>query len=275
MMDHASPEPETAPPRLGFLGVGAIAEALLRGLLVDDAKTGWSSRIHLSRRSEDRVRGLVDDYPGLTVGDNQEVVDHSDWIFLCVLPEQAESVVRELEFSPDQRIVSVVAGHSREEVKQWTGINLSVARLIPLPPVEDRCGPLPVSPPCPQLIEFLKPLGTPIGLEDETQFSALSAASASMATFFQFVDQIAGWIQGQGLSGEAATTYATSMIHALASQSLPWDRHQLAGAAQECLTPGGLNEQVLGELQQLGWFEQLDRSLDRIARRLAQSDDDR
>ena len=232
--------------KLGFIGTGAICEALIVGLM-DYGKFG--GEIHISLRSESRSAHLASRYDNVTVHEsNQPIVDQSDWVFISVLPSQAEEVVNGLSFDDRQTLVSLVAGFSVETVKEWSGLK-QVHRIIPLPPIEHGVGPLPIYPPNGELTKFFNQFGTAIEIEDESQFSTLSAASAAMATHHRFSATVAKWIVSQGVPNEVASVYASQMINGLTNLECSVDYPSLQELADECLTAGGLNEQVLNELE--------------------------
>jgi pyrroline-5-carboxylate reductase len=92
----------------GIVGVGAIAAAIVTGLCehVPDAP-----RIVLSPRNAGRVADLAARFPTVRVaGSNQEVLDESSVVLLCIRPQDARSVLPGLKFSAHHAIVSAMAG---------------------------------------------------------------------------------------------------------------------------------------------------------------------
>ena len=252
--------------RLGFIGTGAIAEAVITGML---STKSFDGTVTVSHRSERRSSKLAAKFSNVVVeSSNQEVVDESDWVFISVLPAQTETLLQGLSFREDQLVISMVAGRTLESLRSLVAPATQVFRIIPLPPIELGLGPIPITPPHAELEQLFSGFSTPVAVEDEDQFSAFSAQSAVMAAFFEFVASQATWIEQQGVSRTAATTYATSTLRALAEMTCHATPEELKGMADECLTAGGLNEQVLHESRQDGWFDRFNERLDRIAERL-------
>jgi hypothetical protein len=85
--------------KLGFVGTGAIAEAIATGLCTSGAPP---TSVVLSPRSAERSARLAAAHPALcTVAtSNQAVVDQADIVFVCVLPAQLEAVLAELVRAP-------------------------------------------------------------------------------------------------------------------------------------------------------------------------------
>ena len=129
---------------------------------------------------------------------------------------------------------------------------------------------MPIYPASSQLATFFDRFGTSVEIEDESHFSTFSAASAVMATHHRLTATVAKWIEEQGVPSTAAAIYASQMLSSLTELERSADSRDLQGMAEECLTAGGLNEQVLNELEETDWFGQLAGRLDRIATRLTE-----
>ena len=137
-----------------------------------------------------------------------------------------------------------------------------------MPPNEIGLGPIPIYPPSSPLESLLSRIGTVIPVEDQHHFSTFSASSAVMATFFELVATNARWIQSTGVSAESATRYSTAVFHSLATQVRKLGPKELQAVSTECLTAGGLNEQLLNATRREGWFDELQAELDRILKRV-------
>ena len=87
--------------KIGIIGVGIIGSAVASGFC--RSSQGELSLV-LSPRGRERAAHLKEQYPDLVTvaASNQEVVDQSDWVILSVLPKQAEDVLKELHFRPEQ-----------------------------------------------------------------------------------------------------------------------------------------------------------------------------
>lgn len=257
---------DTSVGNLGFIGTGAIAQAVIAGL-IDHG--GFRKPIFVSERSQVRSSKLAERFDNVRVeAENQRIVDQSDLMFISVLPDQAREVLLRLAFRKEQTLVSLVAGISLQELEQVVSPAHKIVRMIPLPPIENGVGPLPVCPPDRRIRELFSECAHIIEVENEDQFSAFSAASGLMAPHHQFTASIAEWLVTQGIDASNAAGYASNMIHALASIEAATPADQLSGLADESTTAGGLNEQALRELKEIRWFDQLQTRLDRLADRL-------
>ncbi len=250
---------------IGFIGTGAISEAVVVGLIQHG---GWSDRILISERGRDRSRELSERFANVHVSpDNQEIVDQVEIVFVAVLPQQVDAVLEQLTIQ-NKTIVSLAAGISIEEIRNSVGDSNAIHRLIPMPPNEFGVGPIPVFPASKALNTLLSRIGTVIEVGDENHFSTFSASSALMATLFEMTATNARWIQAQGVSAEISSQYATSLFYALAKMADRLDPQSLQTISEECLTAGGLNEQVLMAHREAGWFRFMASELDKVMSRV-------
>jgi pyrroline-5-carboxylate reductase len=252
--------------RIGFVGTGGIAEAIITGLLRNGE---CEHELLISRRSRRRSERLAKLSETIKVLDeNQAIVDQVDWVVISVLPNQAVPVLESLCFRDQQTILSLVAGLSVSSLQSLVQPAENIHRLIPMPPIEKGLGPIPIHPPNPSVESFFGQIGTAIPVSDEQLFTTFSACSAVMASFFELVATLARWMESKGVDSRSAAAYAKSMIHALSSLALEANDTQLQELSVECLTKGGLNEQVLQECRDANWFDVIPAKLDRILMRL-------
>jgi pyrroline-5-carboxylate reductase len=213
---------------------------------------------------------LANQFQNVTVeSDNQTIVDHVDVVFIGTLPQQTLELLDTLSFRLDQVIVSMAAMISVEQIAKKVTPASRIHRIVPMPPNELGVGPIPIYPPSSELTSLLSRIGTIIPVEDQQQFSTFSASSALMATFFELVATNARWIQSKGVAPEVATKYSTAIFHSLATQARELGAAELQSLSTECLTAGGLNEQVLNATRNEGWFSELEVELDKILKRIS------
>ncbi len=102
-------EQQTQGVRLGFIGCGTIASAIVTGLLTQTEVP--VSSVVVSHRSESKSTALVQKFGDDVVQvseDNQFVVDNCDVLFLCVLPQQEKEVLTHLKVDEEKILVSLV-----------------------------------------------------------------------------------------------------------------------------------------------------------------------
>lgn len=86
----------------------AYHQAIATGLLTQ--KDHPVEKVYISRRSESKSSALAEKFSDkVVVCDNsQEIADECDTLFLCVLPEQEEEVLKSLQLKEETTLVSLV-----------------------------------------------------------------------------------------------------------------------------------------------------------------------
>ena len=255
--------------RLGFVGTGAITEAVVHGLhRADNRKV----EILLSPRSEARSRALAARYQSVTrAHDNAAVVAGSDVVFLAVRPQQLPDIVG-LPFRSDQSVVSFLAGTPIDRIRAFAAPAARLTRVLPLPCISVGQGPILITPPDPTLKALFAGLGDLISLEHEADFGALAAITGLISSHFELQNVVFEWLRAQNVSDVTASLYVRSFFAGLGASALAaaHDDHTSTGQAIEvaaCETPGGLNEACRMHLTDRGWFGQFGEALAAIQRR--------
>jgi pyrroline-5-carboxylate reductase len=125
--------------RIGFIGTGRIAEAVVTGLCTSPAPP---EEVMLSPRNTAIAEALAARFPAVRVAaDNAAVVAGSEVVALSLRPALAEAVLRPLSFKPGQRVLSLMALVPLARVKTLVDPAEAV-RLLPLPMAARRQGPV-------------------------------------------------------------------------------------------------------------------------------------
>ena len=89
--------------RIGFIGTGAITDAMVRGLLASPPAV---QAVMVSARNAQIAARLAADFPAFAVSkDNQAIVDGCESVVLAIRPQIAEEVVRPLRFRDGQTVI--------------------------------------------------------------------------------------------------------------------------------------------------------------------------
>lgn len=251
--------------RLGVVGVGTIASALIRAVVTSAG--GDRLSVVLSPRSASRSAALAAEFSSVRVlADNQAVIDSSEMVILSVLPGELRETCAGLRFRSDQIIIGVAAGWPPSALRGLVAPATRICQLIPLPMVALHQGPV-VAFPCPNEVrELLIGCGSLIEVEREEDLIAFSCASALMSTFFQLQEEAAAWLHEVGVGAPASREYMTSLFAGLALEASIANDDEAPRLVGDHETPGGMNEQVRSALSANGAFEELRRVLSRMHR---------
>lgn len=249
--------------RIGFIGVGAIAQACIEGLLT--GPHAQTLEVQVSPRSRERVTQLDARFAQVNVAEsNQAVVDHSDILFLSVLPNQMTELCAELNFRADQIVCSLVAGVWPSLLKGMIAPASVGCQLIPLPVIALHVGPVVLSPDVPEVRSLFNGCGDLVVLENEQDIPTLASASAVMSSYFALLNSVMDWTTSKGVDPERARGYLTSLFEALALEAKGVPIDHMAGMPEEHETPGGLNEYVRLSLKNAGFFSEMQRALEAL-----------
>lgn len=119
--------------KIGFIGGGNMAEALIKGLL----SGGFAAeRIMASEPSEVRRAHLHDEFAIALTTDNLAVVQSCDLIVLAIKPQIADEVLAEIaeEYRDEKLLVSILAGVSCAAIEKFFPGAPRVVRVMPNTP---------------------------------------------------------------------------------------------------------------------------------------------
>lgn len=104
--------------KVGFLGCGTIASAIATGLATQSDVPIASIAVTL--RSKAKSAALLEKFPSLVSihEDNQEILDKSDVVFCCLLPQHTSEALQALSFDDSKhQLVSLVVSPFVDQVE--------------------------------------------------------------------------------------------------------------------------------------------------------------
>lgn len=250
---------------LGFIGVGAIAAAIVEGLQSTPAR----GPIVLSPRNVQVAARLATQFAEVRVAPtNQAVLDASDLVIIAVRPQIAHEVLSELRFRPEHRVVSLIPAVTLDYLRAIAAPASAVTRAVPLPSAAFRQSPTAMYPTYPSVEALFNELGTVIEIDREEEFEAFTTSTAIMSSYFGFAGTVAGWMRRQGVPEPKAHAFVNQMLQGLTAAAAASPQSSFRELAEEHQTQGGLNQQVLQSITAAGVFTELERALDGVLARL-------
>jgi len=118
---------------IGFIGGGAMAEAIIKGLLADGYE---AAKIIVSDKSQERLSYLQKNLGVNISADNVKVVTDCQEIILAVKPQNMLEVVTEIapNCSREKTIISIMAGISTTALEELLPEGCRVIRVMPNTP---------------------------------------------------------------------------------------------------------------------------------------------
>ena len=119
--------------KLGFIGAGAMAEAILKGVL--QAKLYQPQEMLISDINLVRLKELHQNLGVAIAANNKEVINECPVILLAVKPQQISEVLSQEKESIilGKVLISIAAGIKTESIEKIVG-NISVIRVMPNTP---------------------------------------------------------------------------------------------------------------------------------------------
>ena len=253
--------------KLGFIGTGKITSAVVTGICSSNISY---KKIIISHRNKSISSTLKKKFKKITISkDNQEIINSCDWIFLSVTPMVGEKIIKNLKFRSNQTIISFISTITLAQLKKAIKVKAKIVRAIPLPPISLKKGPVPICPPNKKVKDFFNKIGTTVEIKNEKSSINFWTTSGMMAPFYELLRIMTDWLVKRGVKRDNAQKYITSLFLALSEDAVVNSKKDLKYLVKESQTPKGLNEQGVSELTKLGFYRQLEKTLNSIHKRLS------
>lgn len=255
------------PERIGFLGVGTIGSAIVRGLASHDSLRP-KPKLILSPRNRVQSKRLAAEFPGLVhvAASNQDVIDQVECVFLTFLPKHAEEVLKGSIFRKGQQIISLLAMIKLARIKELVSPAIDFAIVTVLPAVASRQAAALGVPYHACAHAIFSQLGSYTAVKTEAQFAQLSSITSFMGDCYKRQLTMQEWLVRQGIAAEQAAKW----VHAVFSTWLAGSANPGPETYDHCLseqTVGGLNERVWKEQEEDGIYKAITYSLDSVLHR--------
>jgi pyrroline-5-carboxylate reductase len=240
-------------PRIGFLGGGNMARALIGGLI---ARGTPPALISVGEPFPSAREQLLRDFKVQAGADNRSAIEGCALIILAVKPQEAGKVLRPLA-APLQGghpvLLSIAAGIRIASLSAWAGAGVPVIRAMPNRAALIGAGitgmyAAPgVSAEARSLAErALQAVGQTVWVQHEADLDGVTALSGSgPAYFFLLAELMMQAAIAQGLAPEAARRLAVGTLHGAGALAGASDG-DLARLRQEVTSRGGTTEAALG-----------------------------
>lgn len=118
---------------IGFIGGGAMAEAIIKGLL---SRGYQAAGLFVSDKSQERLDYLQKNLGVVTTPDNTAVVARCDLIILAVKPQIKNEILQEIapHFTAGNTLVSIMAGVPIADMEYILPAGSKVIRVVPNTP---------------------------------------------------------------------------------------------------------------------------------------------
>ena len=246
---------------LGFLGTGHIASSIIEGIFKSKLKV---KKIFISPRNKTIAKKLSKRFKKITISkNNQQLIDNSKWIFLSITPQVGHKILKKLKFKKDKKIISFISTINLKNLKVYTK-NKNVSRVIPLPFIGMKKGPIIICSPDKSLKIFFKHLGKVFMYKNEKLSRAFWSTSSFMAPYYNLLLSTSSWLVSKGIKKKEAEEYTRELFLALSEDSMYKNKLSLKKLVLNSQTPGGTNAFVLKKLKNIKFYQAQKKALDSI-----------
>ena len=248
--------------KVGFIGTGEIAEALIKGIL------GQGHKIFISNRSHSRSKRLSQEYSEVIACENDVVCSSSDIIFICLMASVARDIIPKLNFRKEHQIVSVMAHINHDELTNYCLPAKNVCITIPLPFVAQGGCPLPVFPQNDALRALYGANNSIIVLESSDHIAPHFVISAMLSPVFSLFDLASKWLGSKTGNDLQSEIYLTHLFKGYLDFMPDSERERFTAALHSLSTEGGLNSTLKTHMQEKGTYSALLDGLALLEKRL-------
>ncbi len=241
--------------RVGVVGTGAMAEAMVAGML--ETHVLDPGQLCCSHPREERRRLLAERFGVSTAASNQAAAEGADVVLLAVKPQVLPTVMLELRtvLTDGQLVVSVIAGASTRALGDGLG-HPAIVRSMPNTPAQIGQGVTvwyatgAVTPPQKERTRtMLSALGREFEVHDERQVAMATAVSGTGPTYiFLFIEALVDAAVHLGFPRHVARELVLDTMQGSAAFALRSGRH-VAELRDMVTSPGGTSAEALYELE--------------------------
>lgn len=247
--------------QIGVLGVGSLAEYLIRGA------QSSPYRFILSPRSAGRAARLAALYGAEIATGNQAVIDQADLILVCLPAAEGLEILRGLKFRSGQSVLSTMAGARIAPLRASCAPAAGFCAMMPGFANAFRAGPSLLYPPDPAWHQFLSCLGPVHDFETVEPFETAAVFGAMSGASVFLMRHLANWYVTQGLPRETARRLVAETFRGNAEVLLQ-ATEPLDDIARGVTTPGGITEDLVATLMAHGALAAWDEAMDKVLTRM-------
>ncbi len=258
--------------KIGFIGGGNMAEAIIKGLLAAGIPAG---AIMVAEPVPLRRDYLSSEFAAEITDDNLQLASQADIIILAVKPQVAASVLTGLEpaITPDKLIISIMAGISTGLIEETLTNGVRVVRTMPNTPALIQTAATAI---CPgrkateQDLEVARTIFSCVGVVvtvPEKQMDAVTGLSGSGPAYvFTFIEALADGGVKNGLPRDVAHQLAVQTVLGAARMVSESGEHP-AQLRDKVTSPGGTTIAALHALEKEGFRGVVMDAVDAACRR--------
>lgn len=256
--------------KIGFIGVGNMAKAIIEGILVAGKISSQDIYIHSAHANN--YENYAKEKKLVACADNNEVVQNSDLVFLAVKPLAAGKILEEIKDNVLEKkvvLVSMLSGVSIEDLESFVGsdqvellrimpnvnvaINQGITALVGNRSLTDEH--------YQQAQSILGDIGQTIALKESDFSTFVALAGSSPAFVYFYIDSMAKAGVKYGLKKDAAVKIAAQAVLGSAANVLQSSKSPQDLVDDVC-SPGGTTIAGLLAMEEAGFMRAVVKGID-------------
>jgi pyrroline-5-carboxylate reductase len=244
--------------RLGFIGCGNMASAIMKGILAN----GFVSKEDIIGSDlSDAMRQKVSEELGIAVTkNNKEVAGAADVLFLAVKPQFYETVIDEVKevLTTNQIVVTIAPGKTLQWLADKMGNHIKIVRTMPNTPalvgegITAACANENVSAnELDTVVKILECFGKCEVISEHLMDVVVSVSGSSPAYVFMFIEAMADAAVADGMPRAQAYNFAAQAVLGSAKMVLETGKHPAELKDMVC-SPGGTTIEAVRVLEEKG-----------------------
>lgn len=259
--------------KIGFIGVGNMAQAILKGLI--DSKVVSHKSIFATNRSEGKLQKTSEFFSINALSSNEELIDQADVVILAMKPQDLSAAIDPIAstFRPGQIVISLAAGVTLRTLEKKLP-DCRIVRVMPNTPAlinKGVTGYLTSQKDAglETLVEDLfSPLGSVIKVDDESQLEALMVSCSSGIGFvYEMMMYMQDWVEERGFEPEVARKMIVDTFLGASLLAHQSGNTQLEELQQKVTSKKGVTAAGLQSMRELEIERTLRYSLEKAALR--------
>jgi pyrroline-5-carboxylate reductase len=264
---------ELAKQKIGFIGAGNMAEALIKGLT--GSRTVGPQQICAADPLADRLAFIQTTYGIHTAPDNQTLVQNAEVLVLAVKPQVAAEVLAVMApfTGPDKLVISIVAGLTTAVMQKALAAGTRIIRTVPNTPVFVGEGMVALADDGPArpadygvAASLFSPVARTASIPEKLMDAALGVSGSGPAYAFLMIEALSDGGVKMGLPRDIALTLAAQTLLGAAKMCLESGKHP--GQLKDMVTsPAGTTIAALHRMEAAGVRAALIDAVEAAARR--------
>lgn len=231
--------------KLGVIGCGYMATAILRGAVLSDFLPG--KKIVVSDVIEENLDNISDELGVFTCTSNKYIAENSEFVLLAVNKRNFEGVMKSLGGVAPDKVISLISGVTKKTLKAYLGLDARIARCVPNIAMSIGSGAIAIDMndfnSDRDDLEFINNLlgntGTLLSVNEDKLDAAAGLSGSGPAYVFMFIDSLIDAGISNGLTGDEAKLLAVQTVLGSAEMVLK-DNQTLSDLIMSACSKGGI-----------------------------------